>query len=373
MAIVLTGVVILITISLCMIVRNEEAVLGRCLDSVRDIPDEILIVDIGSTDSTKEIASEYTDKIYDFAWIDDFSAARNYAFSLATKEYILWLDADDVLPESDYEKMCGLKESLQSSIDVVFMPYALTTDNQGHYMHVIQRNRLVKRSRNFHWHGVVDEDLEAGGRAMISDIYILHQPVHPKPDCHVEIYTNLCNRGIELSPRDLMNYGNYFFKSGSFEQAARLYVKFLDTKKGSAVENIIACRQLGLCYEKLGDREHELHYLLKSFEFDTPRAELCCLLGRFFGRHGNWSAMEFWFELAYSLNQPKEPLGPLDEVYRTWYPHKQLAYVYCQKAQYKDAYNHVQEALNYNPSDEQLQHLHWLLDKLTRQRTGHNR
>ena len=71
----------MITISLCMIVKNEEKVLARCLDSIADLMDEIIIVDTGSSDNTKEIAKKYTDKIYDFAWIDDFSAARNYSFS----------------------------------------------------------------------------------------------------------------------------------------------------------------------------------------------------------------------------------------------------------------------------------------------------
>ena len=66
----------MISISLCMIVRDEEKVLGRCLDSVRELADEIIIVDTGSRDRTKEIAGKYTDKIYDFRWEDDFSAAE---------------------------------------------------------------------------------------------------------------------------------------------------------------------------------------------------------------------------------------------------------------------------------------------------------
>ena len=72
------------TISLCMIVKNEENVLDRCLSSIADLMDEIIIVDTGSTDRTKEIASKYTDLIYDFPWINDFSAARNFSFSKAT-------------------------------------------------------------------------------------------------------------------------------------------------------------------------------------------------------------------------------------------------------------------------------------------------
>ena len=67
----------MITISVCMIVKNEERVLERCLDSLRGLMDELIIVDTGSADRTKEIAARYTDKIYDFAWVGDFSAARN--------------------------------------------------------------------------------------------------------------------------------------------------------------------------------------------------------------------------------------------------------------------------------------------------------
>ena len=70
-----------------MIVKNESKVLRRCLDSVAHLMDEIIIVDTGSTDNTKKIALEYTDKVYDFEWINDFSAARNFAFSKATKDY----------------------------------------------------------------------------------------------------------------------------------------------------------------------------------------------------------------------------------------------------------------------------------------------
>ena len=87
----------MITISLCMIVKNEEKILDRCLSGLADLMDEIIVVDTGSTDRTKEIAAKYTDKIYDFKWINDFSAARNYAFSKATRDYIYSADADEVL------------------------------------------------------------------------------------------------------------------------------------------------------------------------------------------------------------------------------------------------------------------------------------
>ena len=89
------------TISVCMIVKNEEPRLRACLDSLKPIADEIIVVDTGSVDGTKAVAAEYTDKIYDFAWIDDFSAARNFAFSKATGDYIYTADADEVIDEKN--------------------------------------------------------------------------------------------------------------------------------------------------------------------------------------------------------------------------------------------------------------------------------
>ncbi|MCX6974795.1 MAG: glycosyltransferase, partial [Verrucomicrobia bacterium] len=87
-------------LTLAMIVRNEEAFLGRCLLSVKNLADEIIVVDTGSIDSTKQIALDAGAKIVDFPWCDDFSAARNAGLDIATGRWILVLDADEYLPES---------------------------------------------------------------------------------------------------------------------------------------------------------------------------------------------------------------------------------------------------------------------------------
>ena len=114
-----------------MIVRDEEAVLARCLDSVRGAVDEIIIVDTGSTDRTRQIAARYTGRVYDFAWIDDFSAARNFAFSKAAMEFSMWLDADDVLLPEDRAAFLALKETLPDDVDAVMMRYHTAFDEQG--------------------------------------------------------------------------------------------------------------------------------------------------------------------------------------------------------------------------------------------------
>ena len=136
------------SLSLCMIVKNEEDVLGRCLESVKGLADEIIVVDTGSDDLTKEIAAHYTDRIYDFEWRDDFSAARNFAFSKGTKDFLMWLDADDVIPGEEAERFRSFKENLTPDTDVVMMPYAVSFDGAGGTMRAfIFRAECMRRSR----------------------------------------------------------------------------------------------------------------------------------------------------------------------------------------------------------------------------------
>lgn len=88
-------------ISLCMIVKNEETKLSSCLESAAPFVSEIIVVDTGSIDNTKEIARKYTDKIYDFKWCDDFSEARNFSIKMASNDWVLILDADEIIKEFD--------------------------------------------------------------------------------------------------------------------------------------------------------------------------------------------------------------------------------------------------------------------------------
>ncbi len=93
----------MIPISVCIITRNEEANIAKCLAPLMPYSFEIIVVDTGSTDRTKEIARKYTDKLYDFEWIDDFSAARNFSLAKASHNYVLILDADEFLTDIDIE------------------------------------------------------------------------------------------------------------------------------------------------------------------------------------------------------------------------------------------------------------------------------
>ena len=102
------------TISLCMITKNEEKFLERCLNSVKSIVDQIIIVDTGSKDNTKNIAKRFNAKIFDFEWVDDFSAARNESLKHATKDWILVMDADEVIEKNYLDK---IKNAIGNSND----------------------------------------------------------------------------------------------------------------------------------------------------------------------------------------------------------------------------------------------------------------
>ncbi|MDO8517577.1 MAG: tetratricopeptide repeat protein [Nanoarchaeota archaeon] len=118
------------TISLCMIVKNEEKSIERCLNSVSDFVDEIIIVDTGSTDRTKEVALKFTDKIFDFKWIDDFSAARNFSISKATKDWILILDADESISKIDLDKLREIL-SVEEKVDAYYLIWRTYTNEIG--------------------------------------------------------------------------------------------------------------------------------------------------------------------------------------------------------------------------------------------------
>ncbi len=104
------------TISLCMIVKNEEQFLEQCLRSVQGLVDEIIIVDTGSIDRTKEIAARFTQKVYEFIWCDDFAVARNISLQHASGDWILVLDADEALAERDHLAIRELVASAATTV-----------------------------------------------------------------------------------------------------------------------------------------------------------------------------------------------------------------------------------------------------------------
>lgn len=195
-------------ISLCLIVKNEEKFLSRCLENAIQFADEIIIVDTGSTDRTKEIAEKFTDKIFDFEWISDFSAARNFAFSKATMDYQMWLDADDVIPEKSVKEINELKKELNDDIEIVTMKYVLSFDQDNNPAFFSTRERLFKKSKNYQWIDPVHECIPLIGNIHYTDIEIWHKKEGSEVAStrNIDIYRALEENGKEFSARQLYYY-----------------------------------------------------------------------------------------------------------------------------------------------------------------------
>ena len=145
----------MIRLSLCMIVKNEEAVLTRVLASAIQFADEILVADTGSTDRTVEISRQYTKHIYHYPWNDDFAAARNFICEKVSTEYWMWLDADDIVPAESIAAILKLKETLSKSPqpDVVMMKYVAGFQPDGTSAFTYNRERILRTDRHFRWKG----------------------------------------------------------------------------------------------------------------------------------------------------------------------------------------------------------------------------
>lgn len=344
-----------VAISLCMIVKNEEQTIARCLRSVESIVDEIIIVDTGSTDKTQEIVSMFTNKIYDFEWINDFAAARNYAFSQATMEYILWLDADDVILPADREALISLKNTLDRGIDVISMLYNLAFNEHGKVSSQIRRNRIVKRQKDFRWVGAVHEYLEVWGNRLSIDAAITHQPLSHDAGRNLYIYEQRQLKGEQFSPRDLYYFANELKDHSLYYRAIEYYQKFLDTKQGWIEDNIAACGKLADCFYNLNDVENQLKYIYMSFQYAAPRADFCCRLGFYHLNNNQMEQAIFWYKVATECKSPAESWGVVNLQCQTWLPHLQLCVCYSRIGQYHLAYEHNEMAATYIPADTRIE------------------
>ncbi len=340
------------TISLCMIVKNEEKVLDRCLNSVSDLVDEIIIVDTGSTDSTKEIAKHYTDNVLDFKWVDDFSKARNYSFSKATKDYILWLDADDVILEDDRKKFKELKESLDWKTDVVMMKYNVSFDENGNVNFAYYRERLLKREKNFIWQSPIHEVITPSGNIVYKDICITHKKEdHSHSDRNLKIFETMIKNGTTLDARQLYYYARELMYNNRFNEAITYFNIFLE-HKDAWIENIInACLDLNNCYLNLDKPSLALSSLFRSFEYDTPRAEICSNIGIHFMQEKKYKIAIYWFKQALQITPDIKSGGFVQLDYYTFIPYINLCVCYNELGDIKKAKYYNNKAGSIKPKN----------------------
>lgn len=293
----------MITISLCMIVKNEERILARCLDSLKGLMDEIIIVDTGSTDKTKEIAAAYTDRLYDFAWTGDFSEARNFAFSKAGMEYIYSADADEVLDEENRAAFLRMKQVLLPEIEIVQMYYDNQLENGTIYNYDKElRPKLFKRNRSFRWQGAIHEQIGITPVIYDSEICINHLPEENHKDRDLAAFARLVEKGEPLDKRLHNIYAKELFISGEDQDflAARDFFKAscADEKRGDEELMEAAC-VAARAARIAGDVPDFFKYAMKAVAAGGC-AEICCELGAFYRERQDYDEAVVWlYNAAY--------------------------------------------------------------------------
>ena len=244
------------TISLCIIAKNEQDNLANCLNSVKDIVDEIIIVDTGSTDKTKEIAKKFNAKAFDFKWIDDFSAARNESLKHATKDWILVLDADEVIDEEGKKK---IKEAVENADD--FAGFAL---EQRSYINKFFEGaikntsgfELVKLHPFYIPHYLVRLFRNNSG---ISFRHSVHELVEDSMD-----EQHLKYKKTDIALHHLGSVKSANFIDAKADQYSKIILKQLEEQPESARYNYQAARM----YVGKGDFANALKYFEKAAKID---------------------------------------------------------------------------------------------------------
>ena len=265
------------TLGLCMIVKDEAAVLGRCLDSAAGVFDEIVIVDTGSADETKPIARRYTKDVYDFAWRQDFAAARNFGFDRAAADYCMWMDADEILRPDDAAALRALKQTLCGKIGRYFLRTVIPAED-GRCALTFERVRIVRRA-GARWRGRVHEDVFAGGAAAHAAICVTHlgKPTR-EPFRNLRIFARAFADGEKPDARQVYYFARELADCGLYAAAADAFRYFLQGD-GWAEDKIAACLALARCLRALQRPREAEQALLQSFACAPPRAEACCALG----------------------------------------------------------------------------------------------
>jgi len=231
-------------ISLCMIVKNEENVLDRCLKSVQSLVDEIIIVDTGSTDQTLEIAAKYTDKLFHFEWNDDFSAARNESLRHATGKWVLVLDADEYV-QSGQET--GLRNTLTNFNSDKF---------QGFLIRIM--NFLGEDNSN-----VMES---AGGR-----LFVNHKGLYYVEPIHEQI-RGKNNTSVAFTPLDFTvfhsGYSSQTFESKKKSDRNMAILQRMKTKrKNDPYYDFVLANE----FKNANDIDQALFYYKKSYDRSKPK------------------------------------------------------------------------------------------------------
>jgi glycosyltransferase involved in cell wall biosynthesis len=346
-----------VSLSLAMIVKDEEATLGRALEDAGPFCDELVVVDTGSTDATIEVAARAGARVEKFDWIDDFAAARNYAFDRCTGDWIIWLDADDRVPPDSAGKILDAKAgTLEDSFDVLWVSYRYLFDEQGACRFSLPRERLVRRSAGLRWVGAVHEVIPvppARSRTLAGAV-VEHRPLPERraqnEGRNLRILQRVVGSG-DRSARNLFYLANELRDNGRAEEAVAVYLEFL-AAEASGWERYEALIQLGNCLAELHRDEEARSHLLAAVALDSSRPEAYNRLGVYHYQREQWPQAIPFFLAGTGGRRPTDGfVNEADYGYVSW---DYLAVCFYRVGDYERAYQALLRALPGNPDAERL-------------------
>lgn len=349
------------SVSLCMIVKNEEKHLPRLFKTIEGCFDEIHITDTGSVDHTVDIAMDLGAVVHKFEWVNDFSKARNYSFSHAKSDYIMWLDADDSL--MDAQKFIDFRDNVMSTADYWMARYDYTSDPvTGKSMCSFARERVVRRDKGMIWKYPIHEGIlpvtgmESVKASYIPTWHVKH--VRTAEDLEKDRSRNISlfeSMNGNLDPRMQYYYGKELFEVGKPVEAAGQLLQAASSKNLEFHDRILAiqyaCYAFMACnqYERVIDLTHQGLALVPN------RAEFYCLLGDAYIKLGKLVEAIPVFSAAKACILPNQNAATAifsHEMSYSTYPRNQLARVYSNLGDIDRGYLETKECIDKYNSEE---------------------
>ncbi|MGB9791641.1 MAG: glycosyltransferase [Thermacetogeniaceae bacterium] len=306
-------------ISLCMIVKNEEKNLRRCLESVRGAVDEIIVVDTGSTDGTCGVAAEFGAVIRRVSWNDDFSQARNASLELATGDWIFFLDADEELAPGSGEAL--RRVTAEDGAEGYFVKVINYLGDEGwvetcpDLIFRLFRNRKEYRFRGAIHEQIVDVILEKNRSArylIAEDIVILHYGYMNRAIAEKDKKNRnlaILQREVEADPDNRLlryHYGVELYRSGRYREAAEELVKAASGIDPRTIYLPKLLRYLVLSYHAAGMRGEAMDVVRLCLRLYPDYADIYYYGGLISYEEGNYS--DAWDLLQQALSMPEQPL-----------------------------------------------------------------
>ena len=356
------------TLSLAMIVRDEERTLGRVLADAATFCDELVVVDTGSVDATRDIAARAGAKVVDFPWVDHFAKARNASFDACTSDWIVWLDADDTVSPAVQSQLRGLKSDLDDRYDAMWMTYRYHFDSNGQCTRSFPRERLLRRAAGLRWVGAVHEVIAVpAGRSLERlDLYVDHRPYEGKDEVREGRNLRILEREYaagDRSTRTLFYYGNELLDANRYEEALAAYISYLEAADLDW-ERHQARMKMAQCADALGRTEESVAHLHAALREDPARANAFVALGRRYFQLQQWSRALPWFAAAAALTPPTT--GFVDPPDYSWLPLDHLGVCLINLGRYEDGIGASLQALAAgHPYAERLRdNIKWAVEQI---------